>query len=244
MSWDLGYLAGQAAERAIGENILAIKEGQWRQEINEVAAERNQLARKVQELEAHLREQIAYSDDLQRDLDRALQALAKAGANPTERQALSVAPHVRRQKLAEEERLRREKAEEQERQRRHQAYLASLPTPAQIEEMKQREELRERRRRRNFRILAITCLASITLAGRRQLSWPVEARHDGFSLSSLTLVFCSAQTGRAPSVQSGGGSFPRSSRRWWSDAPVDRQPPASWPVLRTRDPSPRTADLR
>lgn len=157
MSWDLGYLAGQAAERAIGENILAIKEGQWRQEINEVAAERNQLARKVQELEAHLREQIAYSDDLQRDLDRALQALAKAGANPTERQALSVAPHVRRQKLAEEERLRREKAEEQERQRRHQAYLASLPTPAQIEEMKQREELRERRRRRNFRILAITC---------------------------------------------------------------------------------------
>lgn len=156
MSWDLGYLAGQAAERAIGENILAIKEGQWRQEINEVAAERNQLARKVQELEAHLREQIAYSDDLQRDLDRALQALAKAGANPTERQALSVAPHVRRQKLAEEERLRREKAEEQERQRRHQAYLASLPTPAQIEEMKQREELRERRRRRNFRILAIT----------------------------------------------------------------------------------------
>lgn len=88
------------------------------------------------------------------------------------------------------------------------------------------------------------CPVSITLAGRRQLSWPVEARHDGFSLSSLTLVFCSAQTGRAPSVQSGGGSFPRSSRRWWSDAPVDRQPPASWPVLRTRDPSPRTADLR
>lgn len=95
-----------------------------------------------------------------------------------------------------------------------------------------------------FAAILLFCPASITLAGRRQLSWPVEARHDGFSLSSLTLVFCSAQTGRAPSVQSGGGSFPRSSRRWWSDAPVDRQPPASWPVLRTRDPSPRTADLR
>ncbi len=151
MSWDLGYLAGQAAERAIGENILAIKEGQWRQEINEVAAERNQLARKVQELEAHLREQIAYSDDLQRDLDRALQALAKAGANPTERQALSVAPHVRRQKLAEEERLRREKAEEQERQRRLEAYRAALP------EMLRRQEL-ERRGRRVFWFLVLTGL--------------------------------------------------------------------------------------
>jgi len=32
----------------------------------------------------------------------------------------------------------------------------------------------------------LVCPASITLASRRQLSWPVEARHEGFSLSVLS----------------------------------------------------------
>lgn len=34
--------------------------------------------------------------------------------------------------------------------------------------------------------LMTICPASITLASRRQLSWPVEARHEGFSLSVLS----------------------------------------------------------
>lgn len=156
MSWSFEYSRGAFNERMIGEEILAIKEGQWAQAINAVRAERDELDRQLRVVEGQLQQQIAYSDDLQRDLDRAIQALAKAGANPTERHALSVAPHIRRQRLEEQERRHREIAEEEERQRRHQAYLASLPTPAQIEEMKQREELRERRRRRNFRILTIT----------------------------------------------------------------------------------------
>ena len=98
---------------------------------------------------------------------------------------------------------------------------------------------RERRPRK-----PATCPVSITLAGRRQLSWPVEARHVGFSLLPLTLVFCSAQAGRAPPEQSGGGNFPHSSRRSSSDAPNDRRRPRSSPVRRTHCPSPRTADSR
>lgn len=141
MSWDLGYMAGQAAERAICENILAIKEGQWRQKINEVAAQCDHLEHQLQVLQGQLREQIAYSEDVQRDLDKALQALAKAGANPIERQALTVAPHIRRQKIAEEERRRREEAEEQKRLRQHEEYLAALP------EMLRRERIANRTRK-------------------------------------------------------------------------------------------------
>lgn len=90
-------------------------------------------------------------EDVQRDLDCALQALAKSGANPIVRQALSVAPHIRRQKIAEEERRRREEAEEQERQRQHEEYLAALP------EILRRERI-ENRIRKAFRFLLISGL--------------------------------------------------------------------------------------
>lgn len=149
MSWSYGYQSGAQNERFIGDEILAIKEARWQRQINAIAAERDQLAHQLQVLQGQLREQIAYSEDVQRDLDQALQALAKAGATPIERQALSVAPHIRRQKIAEEERQRREKAEEQERQRRHEEYLAALP------EMLRRQRIANRIRKA-FRFLLIS----------------------------------------------------------------------------------------
>src|SRR5690606_18147037 len=71
------------------------------------------------------------------------------------------------------------------------------------------------------------CPASIILAGRRQSSWPVEARREGFNFPVLMLRLDAAQKGRAPSEQRGGGNSPHSSRRWSRDARGDRPRPAS-----------------
>ena len=83
-----------------------------------------------------------------------------------------------------------------------------------------------------------TMLKSFICLGVISLLWVVV----GFSLSFLTLVFCSAQTGRAPSEQSGGGNSPHSSQRLLSGAPSDRQRPGSSPVRQTHGPSQRTTD--
>ena len=100
------------------------------------------------------------------------------------------------------------------------------------------------RRRRTRRRRSTSCAARLVRGRSNGISWPLEARHEGFSLSALRCWGCVAQKGRAPSEQRGGGSSPRSSRRSWRDARAGLKWPTSWLVRPRRGPTPRTADLR
>ena len=134
----LDYIAGASVEQNISSHIALERERQYQAELTALINRHNAA---LDERDARLNSQIAYTEKLERDLQRALAQLQNVGAPPIVREAAGVSPHILRQ---QQERL--------EAQRREAARIAAMPTP---EEVAQFEANQKRGKRIFFGIVLI-----------------------------------------------------------------------------------------
>ena len=119
------YIAGASVERNISEQIALQRERHYQDQLRDVVARYDAA---IEKWDSRLKAQIAYTERLERDLQRALAQLRTVGAPPIEREAADVSPHILRQQ-----------EEQRERRRREAARLAAMPTPQQVAEQEENE---------------------------------------------------------------------------------------------------------
>lgn len=134
----LDYIAGASVEQNISAHIALEREKQYQAQLTSLV---NRHKAALEERDARLQSQIAYTEKLERDLQRALAQLQKVGAPPIVREAAGLSPHILRQQQEAEERRRREAAR-----------IAAMPTPQELAEY---EANRKRGKRIFLVILAV-----------------------------------------------------------------------------------------